>query len=307
MASQQQPQQFADEVDPLAHVLPELHQAVLLGPVQQVQALGRVHRAGVAVPGQGRGRGVEGHADVLGRVAVAAHVLHLVTAVAGADGPVGGRADDLAGPLVIEHVHGVFGREHGLLHEDAAKLGFAVGKEGLDEVLFDVQILVEEFRQGLLVDVAARAHHGELEEPGHGRGQDVGRAAVLAFDVDEHGPPGQVVQDVPGLRQVHLPDFGRLFGREGPDGQQGDEFGFPFGKEDLQDLVQGLGRRGALGAAVQTVRQFGVTGSVREVRHCSSSVWPSISLSRPRIKGKVGRRGRRLLALAEPSYDAPTS
>jgi len=103
-----------------------------------------------------------------------------------------------------------------------------------------------------------------------GGGRDIGRLPVLAFDVHEHGSPGQVFKDVPGLDRVHLPDLGRLFERERFDGQDGNELGFALGKEDSQDFVQGFGGGSSLRAAVQPVGQFGITRTMRMVRHFSS-------------------------------------
>lgn len=70
---------------------------------------------------------------------------HFVTAVANADPPVGGRADDLACPFVVEDMKGVLGGKCQLVDEDAPQLCLSIGEEGLDEVFFNVHVFVEKF------------------------------------------------------------------------------------------------------------------------------------------------------------------
>ena len=94
----------ADEGRPLAHVLAELHEAPLLGLVQELQALGGRGLPRVAVLRERARRAAEGQADLAGRVAGAAHVLHLVPAVAQADRDRGRLPDHVARPLVVEHL-----------------------------------------------------------------------------------------------------------------------------------------------------------------------------------------------------------
>ena len=91
------------------------------------------------------------------------------------------------------------------MDEDAAQLRLAVREQRADELLLDVQVLVEQLGEQLLVDVAAHAHHRELEEARHGRRQGVGGPAVV-LDVDEDGAAGQLVEDSACLGQVHLED-----------------------------------------------------------------------------------------------------
>ncbi len=250
---------IADEADPPADVLAELDEIAAPGLVEQGQALGHVDGPGVAVPDEGRRGVVEGHADVEGRVAGAARVLHLVPAVAEADTAVGRGLDDLAGPLVVEDVQGVLFRQDSLVDEGPPEVGLAMGEEGLDEVLLDRDVLIIELRQGLLVDVPPEAHERELEEPGHGRRQDVGRS-LGALDVDEQGPGGQGIEGLAGVGLAHTPAAGGLGRRERLDGDQGHERGFLLAHEHLEDGEEEVGGGRALGKAVQTLDEGGIAG-----------------------------------------------
>ena len=88
---------------------------------------------------------VEGHADVHRRVAGAAEVLHLVAAVAEADGAMAWRWRP---PRWRARSPGRAatgrGGQRGLVDEDPPELRLAGGEEVADEVVLDVQVLVEE-------------------------------------------------------------------------------------------------------------------------------------------------------------------
>ena len=135
----------ADEIDPFPDVFPELDEPLVISPCQEIQPLGHVDGAGKAVTDQGVGGVVEGHADLHRRGAGPADVLHFVAAVADADRPVGGAADDLACPLVVEDVEGVFSGQARFMDENPSELRLPLGEEGLDERLLDVEILIIEF------------------------------------------------------------------------------------------------------------------------------------------------------------------
>jgi len=111
----------ADEADPVPDVLAELDEVAGPGLVEQGQPFGGIDGPGVAVADEGRGGVVEGHADVEGRVAGAAGVLHLVPAVAEPDPPMGG-VRTTRWPLVVEE----WGRSRSsgpLVDKDPAELG----------------------------------------------------------------------------------------------------------------------------------------------------------------------------------------
>ena len=138
----------ADEVD-LLLVFTELDQVEITGLLQQVQALGGIHLAGESVADQGTGGRVESHANVFWRSTGAADMFHLMPAVADAYAAVRCGLDDFAGPLVVEHFQAVIRRKGLFIYEDASQLGFAPSKQGLDEILFHVQVLVKEVRRAL--------------------------------------------------------------------------------------------------------------------------------------------------------------
>ncbi len=254
------------KLTPCAHVLAELHQVVLVRLLQQLHPLGDVDRARVAVARQRVRAAVEGHADVLGRVAVAAHVLHLVAAVAHADAAVRRGLDDLARALVVEHVQRVVVGEHRLVDEHSAKLRLAVREQRLDEVLFDVEVLVEQLAEQLLVHVVADAHHRELEEAGHRRRQHVGGHAV-ALGVHEDGSAGELVEHRARLGEVELEDLAGLLGGEGLDGELGDDPRLALAQQHREDLEQRLGLGRALREPVEPVDHLRVAGLQRGVGH----------------------------------------
>ena len=250
----------------LAHVLAELHEAPLLGLVQQLQALGGGGLPRVAVLRERARRAAEGEADVAGRVAGAAHVLHLVPAVAQADRDRGRLPDHVARPLVVEHLQRELRGNGPLLHERAPEPRLPAHEEVLDEVLLDVQVLEVELREPLLVDVPPHPHHRELEEAGHGGRQDVERLAVL-LEVEEDRAGGEALEHVRGLGERHAPGLRRGRRAEGLDGQPGDELRLPRAEEDLEDPVETLRGRRALREAVQPVHQPAVALACGEVAH----------------------------------------
>jgi hypothetical protein len=93
-------------------------------------------------------------------------------------------------------------------------------------------------------------HHGELEEAGHRRRQDVGPSA-LPFGVDEKGARSQLVEDLLGLGRLHPPGPRRPLGGERPERRLGHKRGFLLAHQDLEDLVEELGGRGALREPVE--------------------------------------------------------
>jgi hypothetical protein len=246
-----------------------------LGLLQQIRAFGLIHSARVAVPDERVRRAAERHADVLGRIAGASHMLHLVAAVADAHAHVLGRPDDLAGPLVVQHPQPAVGgrrfridlrrcrRERGaplalrqrrLVDEHAPELRLAAGEQVQDEVVLNRDVLVEELAQQLLVDVVADVHHRELEEAGH-RGWERIDDAARTLHVEQDRPRGQRIQDDMRLRLAHPPDLRRLLRAERPDRQLRHEPGFALAEQHLEDAVEQLRRWGALWEPVEPVGQ----------------------------------------------------
>jgi hypothetical protein len=179
---------------------------------------------------------------------------------------VGGGAQDLAGPLEVEHVERVLRGEHALLHEGPAEPGLAPGEELPDEVLLHVEVLVEELGEGLLVHVGAHPHQGELEEARHGRRQDV-LGSLLPLPVHEKRPPGEFLERAARLRLGDLPDSGRAGRRERANGERRDQRRLPLAEEDLQDLEEALRRWRTLGEAVQPLGEAIVDGPGAVVGH----------------------------------------
>ncbi len=199
----------ADEGRMAPDVLAELDQVKVPSLMQQIEPLLDADGPGDTVPGQGVGDVAEGQADIQRRRAGLAQVPHLVAAVADADGPVLGRFDHFAGPLVVEDMEGLVFGQGRLVDEDPTDLRGAVHEQGLDELFLHVHVLVEELGQELLVDVAPYPHQRELEETGHRRRQGVdGHAFMLA--VDEQAASRQRFQDLARLGLGRFPDAAAL-------------------------------------------------------------------------------------------------
>jgi hypothetical protein len=86
--------------------------------------------------------------------------------------------------FVIEDVERVLLREHRLLDEGASEPGLSLGEQGLDEILFHVQILVEELGEGSLIQIRTDPHHRELEETSHRGRQAIDRVPVLSLSAN---------------------------------------------------------------------------------------------------------------------------
>ena len=155
-----------------------------------------------------------------------------------------------------------------LVDEDPSELGLSPREEGANEVLFDVQVLVEELGEHLLVDVASHPHHRELEEAGHRRRQDPARLPV-AHDVDEQGLRGERLENVPRLGGGRVPGARGRLGPERANRQGRHERGLALGEEHLQDAVEKVGRRRALREPIEPVDQAAVAGAGGCVRHRS--------------------------------------
>ena len=246
-----------DEVDTAAHILPELHEVVVVGLREQVAALRGLHLARVAVLDQRRRRGVEGHANVHRRVADRAGVQRLMAAVAHADADVRGGVDDICRAFVIEHVQRVFVGYLRFLREDAPHLDVAAADEVAHEVLLYGDVLVKKFAEGLLVDILAHAHQRELKESGHRRRHGVDLPAVL-FDVDDDGAAGQFVKRFLRLAVRKFPYLRRLMGAEGLYRKLGHQPRLPLRHQNFQYIKKQLRFRRALRESVEPLREAGV-------------------------------------------------
>ena len=120
------------------------------------------------------------------------------------------------------------------MHEDASHLGRSGHEEGHEKIVLDMHILMEQFTQRLLVDIAPDAHEGKLEEADHRRRQDIGGDAVF-LQIEKNGPVRQVIENPCRLRLPDLPDSRRPPRREGPDRQLGDPGRILLAEKNLQD------------------------------------------------------------------------
>ena len=266
MASQQQPQQLHMKAGLSRTFSPNWTRPRSWASVQELQALGSGDLPGVAVLRERSRGGAEGEADVAGRIAGPPHVLHLVPAVAEADGDRGRLPDHVARPLVVEHLQRELGGQGPLLHERAAELRLPAHEEVLDEVLLDVEVLEVELGQPLLVDVPPDPHHRELEEAGHGGREDVERLAVAARG--RAGWRERRARRAPRrLGERQPPRLRRRRGAEGLDGKPRDELRLPRAEEDLEDAEEELRGRRALREAVQPVLQAAVGVPRTKVAH----------------------------------------
>ncbi len=157
---------------------------------------------------------IKRHADFERGIAWPVKMMHLVPAVTNADGPVGRALDDLAGPFIIQYKERVFIGQCRFMDKGAAQLGFTPGKELPYELLFHVQVLIQQLTQDLLVDIMPNSHHGELEEACHGRWQDI-MGLAIQFNINQDRPPGQFIEHLLGTGEVHFPGQAGLFCSEG--------------------------------------------------------------------------------------------
>ncbi len=237
--------------------------------LDQAHALRDVRLPGDAVLDEGLRGAVEGEADVQGRAASSVQVLHLVPAVARPYADVGGGADHFASPFVVHHLQGRSGTHGTLVHEDPPDARLGAAEEVLHEILLHVQVLVEQFRQQLLVVPVAHAHHGEFEESGHGR-REHEEPLLPHLHVQQHSPGSEVLQSRPGLALRLLPVPRRGGHCKWPYGKQGHQGRLLLREEHLEDPEQQFRGRSALGKQVQPVGEALVAlpeGDVGHGRH----------------------------------------
>ncbi len=129
------------------------------------------------------------------RVAGFAEVLHLVTAVARPGAYVGGGADHFGGALIVHHLEGRCRAQGILIDEGPPHARFPGAEEIFHEILFHVQVLVEQLCQQFLVVPVAQTHHGEFEETRHGRRKDE-EPFLFKLHVQQHSPRSEVFEDL---------------------------------------------------------------------------------------------------------------
>ena len=124
-----------------------------------------------------------------------------------------------------------------------------------------------QFAEGFLVNVIPHTHKGKLEKARHGRGKTVGLLSANVH-IQQNGAPGQLVQNIPRLRERQLPcRCGRLCGKW-LDGKLRYQPGLLFGKQYLENTEQHVGGRRALREAVEAVGQAAIGGIIMVMGHC---------------------------------------
>jgi len=229
-ASQQQPQQLQMKLDHCAgrfrRIGPDpVHRPCSSRPMHSDAS----HRPRVAVFDQRGGRRVEGHADIHGSIAGSTQVLHLVAAIAQAD-PDYARPVRMngAGPLVIKDMQGVLVRQRRSWTKDPAQLGFAIGEERLDEVLFHVQVLVKTARQepSGRYPFAGASLKIRKSPPSAEAGSNTDPPSFSNVDQDGRGRPSSSQKPFVASRLFHFPDPGGPSPRRRVLSQERNEFGF---------------------------------------------------------------------------------
>ena len=102
-----------------------------------------------------------------------------------------------------------------------------------DKVLFNIDVLIIEFRQDFLIDIIPYPHHREFKKSRHRRWK-----RIDTIDIQENCAARQFIQNTLCTGNVHLPDLRRFFYIEPFDREQRDQIRFPITEEHLQDLVE---------------------------------------------------------------------
>jgi hypothetical protein len=95
---------IADKIHLALHIFTKLNHVKALGGFKDLHSLPDPDSAGMAMADQGCTRDIQGHANILGRVATTADSLHLFPAVTAADADGFRRANGLCCKFVIQHL-----------------------------------------------------------------------------------------------------------------------------------------------------------------------------------------------------------
>ena len=140
------------------------------------------------------------------------------------------------------------------MHKHPAQLRRA-GEQASDELVFLVDVAVQQLGQGALVDVGAHAHHGEFEETGHGRREDV-QAPPLVHAVQQERALGEALEQLLGGALRQLPGTGCLARGERPQRELRQQVRVLLVEEQREDPQHQLGRRHARWEPVHPVNEL---------------------------------------------------
>ena len=150
---------------------------------------------------------------------------------------------------------GLFRHEDRFIDKNAPEFSVHAQEEVLDEILLHIDVLVEEFAQVLLVDIAPCAHERELEKADHrGRQDELAHAAVVG--IDQESLLAEVVEEFFRLGFGCAPELCGFFQGKRPDRELSHPLRLFFREEDAQDLGERLRGRRALREPVEPVFQI---------------------------------------------------
>jgi hypothetical protein len=214
------PAAVADETYPLPDILAELRQMMVVSLLQQVKALGSVNRTRNTVTGQGSCDRIKGHAYVHRRVACPAHVHHLMTAKTDTNTNGGCVADYFACAIMVQNSDSGSRLKSLFMGKYPSELGFAMGKQFADEVFLNAEVLIEQFSQYLLIDIASNPHHGKFEKSGHWGRQHISHMTILILHIQQEAPRSEEIKLGMRLRLGNFPDARCGFDFKWFDGKQ---------------------------------------------------------------------------------------
>ena len=156
-------------------------------------------------------------------------------------------------------------RQGRLVHERPAQLR-RIGEQAGDELVFLVDVAVQQLGQRVLVEVGPHAHHGEFEEAGHGRREDV-EAPPLMHPIEEKRAFGEAVEQALGGALRQLPRARGPAHREGAQGQLRQQLRVSLVEEEREDALQKARRHHTRRKAVHPVNEAAIAGWSEMVGH----------------------------------------
>ena len=229
----------ADVVQLLLHVVGDVHETVLAGGLEELASLLPADLPGVTVPDEVASRHSETHARLHGVVARRTEVRGHVAAEAVGDGHAVGRLHVRGGPLPVEDLRREVVVEGGLLHERAAD-DRGDARDLLVEGAVPGHVGLEGPGQSRLRQPVAQAHHGELEEPHHGRREHVRRrAGPRIVQVQDEPLAGHRLEPGAEAALAHAGAPGKVREGGGNDRQARGQGGVVGREQRLQDLPPG--------------------------------------------------------------------